>query len=68
MDLCFVVVDVEGVEVDFEEELPDLLPQPATAKVLARTAKSVRIAVSDVRFMGRAPIVSEGLQGPAYQG
>ncbi len=67
--MCFVVVvDVEGVEVDFEEELPDLPPQPATAKVLARTARSVSIAVSDVSFMGRAPIVSGGLHGAAYQG
>jgi hypothetical protein len=67
-----VVVVVVGVlvagVVDVAEELPPLLPHPATARVLARTARAVSIAVSDVRFIGRAPIVSRGLGGSPYQG
>ncbi len=48
-------------------ELPDLPPQPATASVLARTAASVRIAVSGVLLMGRAPVVVCGLGRSPYQ-
>jgi EmrB/QacA subfamily drug resistance transporter len=57
------VLPVVGVAV----ELPDLPPQPATARVLARTAASVRIAVSGVLFMGRAPVVVCGLGRSPYQ-
>jgi hypothetical protein len=46
-------VVVAGVLVDFEEELPLLPPHPATAKVVARTARSVSMAVSGVRFMAQ---------------
>ncbi len=53
-----LVVDVE--------ELP-LLPHPATAIVVARTARSVSMAVSGVRFMGRAPIVARWLGRSPYQ-
>jgi hypothetical protein len=59
-------VVVAGVEVDFEEEL--LPPQPATASVLARTARTVKIAESEVRFIGRAPFVFRRLGRPGYQG
>jgi hypothetical protein len=52
--LCTVVVLV----VDFEEELDDLPPHPATTTVLARMATSVSMAFSGVLFMGRAPIVA----------
>jgi hypothetical protein len=76
--LCFLVLFVEvgvvedgvvaaGAEVDFEEELLPP-PHPATARVLASTASSVSIADSDVRFIGRAPIVSRVLGRPPYQG
>jgi hypothetical protein len=58
-----VVPLVAGVEV----ELPPLPPQPATARVLASTATSVRMAVSGVLLMGRAPIVARGLERPHYQ-
>jgi type III secretory pathway lipoprotein EscJ len=63
--LCFFAVVVDGVlvvgvelvvAVDDEDE--ELLPHPATATVLARTAKAVSMAVSGVLFMGRAPIVA----------
>jgi EmrB/QacA subfamily drug resistance transporter len=64
--LCEVLV---GVVVDFEVELlPLLLPHPAITKVLARTAKSVSMAVSEVRFIGRAPVVFRMLGSPPYQG
>jgi hypothetical protein len=62
--LCFFVVVVGvallvGVElvvaVDDVEELP---PHPATATVLASTARAVSMAVSGVLLMGRAPIVA----------
>jgi hypothetical protein len=62
-----VGVLVAGALVDFEEELPPLLPHPATAKVVARTARSVSMAVSGVRFMGRAPIVARWLGRSPYQ-
>jgi hypothetical protein len=62
------VVVLAGVVVDLAEELLPLLPHPATARVLARTARSVSMAVSEVRFIGRAPIVFRGLGGPPYQG
>jgi EmrB/QacA subfamily drug resistance transporter len=71
--LCVVVV-LAGVVllvgvvplVAVEEELP-LLPHPATATVLARTATAVSMAVSGVLFMGRAPIVARWLERPPYQ-
>jgi len=53
------------VEEEEEDEL--LLPHPATAIVLASTARAVRMAVSGVLLMGRAPIVARGLGGPPYQ-
>jgi EmrB/QacA subfamily drug resistance transporter len=64
-----VVVLVVGVPlvVGFAVELPDLPPQLATARVLARTAASVRIAVSGVLLMGRAPVVVCGLGRSPYQ-
>ncbi len=66
--MCVVVLVagaplVAGVAV----EPPDLPPQPATARVLARTAASVRIAVSGVLLMGRAPVVVCGLGRSPYQ-
>jgi hypothetical protein len=74
LDLCFCVVVVPvGVEllvgvvlvlVD-EEEL--LLPHPATAMLLARTARAVSMAVSGVLLMGRAPVVARRLGRPPYQ-
>ena len=54
-----VLVDVAGVVWELLVVL-DLPPHPATAKVLARTAASVRMAVSGVLFMGRAPVVLAG--------
>jgi EmrB/QacA subfamily drug resistance transporter len=57
--VCVVLVFVD------EEEL--LLPHPATAIVLARTARAVSMAVSGVLLMGRAPIVAAGLGRPPYQ-
>jgi hypothetical protein len=57
--LCVVVVVVGVVLVaGLAEELPDLLPHPATATVLARATATVRIAVSGFLLMGRAPIVA----------
>jgi Na+-driven multidrug efflux pump len=62
--LSFFFVVVVGVVVGlllagFEEELPELLlPHPVAAKVLARATTSVRIAVSEILFMGRAPVVA----------
>jgi hypothetical protein len=63
-----VDVVVVGV-VDFDdeellEELPDFPPHPAIARVLARTASSVSMAVSVVLFMGRAPVVGLIRRGP----
>jgi hypothetical protein len=49
--LCVVVI------VGVEEELPDLPPHPTTATVLARARTSVRMAVSGVLCMGRAPVI-----------
>jgi hypothetical protein len=70
--LCVVVVLVgvvvvldAGFEEELEEELP---PHPATAAVLARTAKVVSMAVSGVLLMGRAPVIARGLESPPYQG
>jgi EmrB/QacA subfamily drug resistance transporter len=66
--LCVVVL-VVGVALvaGLAVELPDLPPQPVTARVLARTATSVRIAVSGVLLMGRAPVVACGLGRSPYQ-
>jgi EmrB/QacA subfamily drug resistance transporter len=71
--LCFCVVVVlvgvlllVGVVLVVEEE-ELLLPHPATAVVLARTARAVSMAVSGVLLMGRAPIVARGLGRPPYQ-
>jgi EmrB/QacA subfamily drug resistance transporter len=67
LDLCFfvvvvvvVVVVVGLVVVVVVDEPPLLPPHPATATVLARTATSVRMAVSGVLLMGRAPVVLAG--------
>jgi hypothetical protein len=62
-----VVVSVPLLNGFVVEELPDSLPQPATATVLARVAASVSMAVSGVLFIGRAPIVARGLAGSPYQ-
>ncbi|HMH47011.1 MAG TPA: hypothetical protein VK538_04785 [Solirubrobacteraceae bacterium] len=74
MDLCFFVVVVlvgvlllVGVVLVDEDEDELLLPHPATAIVLARTARAVSMAVSGVLLMGRAPIVARVLDGAAYQ-
>jgi hypothetical protein len=71
LDLCFVLVvgDVVGLllVVGFAVEPLDLPPHPATATVLARTARIVSMAVSGVLFMGRAPMVVRGLGRSPYQ-
>ena len=62
-----LVVPVEvlaGVELVVVAPLP---PHPATATVLARTATSVRMAVSGVLLMGVAPIVAGGRGSSPYQ-
>jgi hypothetical protein len=76
LDLCLcVVVGVVGVVVVGvlvvgtvlvvdDEEL--LLPHPATARVLARMATVVSMAVSDVLLMGRAPDLARGVGHSAY--
>jgi hypothetical protein len=57
-----------GVLVAGEEELPPLLPHPATATALARMAAVVSMAVSGVLLMGRAPIVlARGFERSPYQ-
>jgi hypothetical protein len=76
--LCVVVVGavVVGVVVVVgllvvvgaeDEVLPPLLPQPATATVLARTAAVVSMAVSDVLLMGRAPNLARRFGRSPYQ-
>jgi EmrB/QacA subfamily drug resistance transporter len=72
--LCFFVAvvpvgvfELVGVELVEDEEDELLLPHPATAIVLASTARAVRMAVSGVLLMGRAPIVARRLGGPPYQ-
>ena len=60
-----VLLVVGVVLVVDEEEL--LLPHPATATVLTRTATAVSMAVSDVLLMGRAPIVARGVGRSPYQ-
>jgi EmrB/QacA subfamily drug resistance transporter len=74
LDLCFLVVVVlvgvlllVGVELVVADEELLLLPHPATAIVLARTARAVSMAVSGVLLIGWAPIVARGLGGAAYQ-
>jgi hypothetical protein len=74
LDLCFFVVvvlvgvfELVGVELVEDDEDELLEPHPATATVLASTARAVRMAVSGVLLMGRAPIVARGLGGPPYQ-
>jgi hypothetical protein len=62
------VVFVVGVVLDEDVEDDELLPHPATAIVLASTARAVRMAVSGVLLMGRAPIVARVLGGSPYQG
>jgi hypothetical protein len=61
------VVFVVGVVLDEDVEDDELLPHPATTIVLASTARAVRMAVSGVLLMGRAPIVARGLGGSPYQ-
>jgi EmrB/QacA subfamily drug resistance transporter len=72
--LCVLVVLVGvvllvGVALVLELVVEDeeLEPHPATAIVLASTASAVRMAVSGVLLMGRAPIVARWLGGPPYQ-
>jgi hypothetical protein len=62
-----VVGVVELLVVCVAEELPPLPPHPVTATVLARMASSVSMAVSDVRFIGRAPIIARWLGRSHYQ-
>jgi EmrB/QacA subfamily drug resistance transporter len=64
-----VVVLVVGVPLvaGLAVELPDLPPQPVTAKALAMARTSVRIALSDVLFMGRPPVLVRGLGNSPYQ-
>jgi EmrB/QacA subfamily drug resistance transporter len=61
-----VVLDV-GVALDLLVEDELLEPHPATATVLASTARAVSMAVSGVLLMGWAPIVARGLGRAAYQ-
>ena len=61
-----VVLDV-GVALDLLDEDELLEPHPATATVLASTARAVSMAVSGVLLMGRAPVVARGLGRAAYQ-
>jgi hypothetical protein len=61
-----VVLDV-GVALDLVDEDELLEPHPATATVLASTARAVSMAVSGVLLMGRAPIVARVLGRAAYQ-
>jgi EmrB/QacA subfamily drug resistance transporter len=61
-----VVFDV-GVALDLLVEDELLEPHPATATVLASTARAVSMAVSGVLLMGWAPIVARGLGRAAYQ-
>jgi hypothetical protein len=61
-----VVLDV-GVALDLVDEDELLEPQPATATVLASTARAVSMAVSGVLLIGWAPIVARGLGRAAYQ-
>jgi EmrB/QacA subfamily drug resistance transporter len=65
--VVLVVVVVGLLVVGVVEELPPLPPHPVTATVLARVASSVSMAVSDVRFIGRAPILARGLGRSPYQ-
>jgi hypothetical protein len=74
--LCFFAGVVEvlvgvvlppGVAVLVEDEEELLLPHPATATVLASTARAVSMAVSGVLFIGRTPIVARGLGRSPYQ-
>ncbi len=76
MDLCLcVLVVLVGVvllvgvllELELVVEEDELDPHPATAIVLASTASAVRMAVSGVLLMGRAPIVARWLGGSPYQ-
>jgi hypothetical protein len=63
VSVVFVLVVEELVE---EELLP---PQPAIAKLEARTARSVSMAASGVLFMvGRTPFRTRLRGRPAYQG
>jgi hypothetical protein len=71
--LCVVVVGVVvagvllvvGVALVVDED--ELLPHPATAMVLARTATVVSMAVSEVLLMGRAPDLARGFERSPYQ-
>jgi hypothetical protein len=67
--LCVVVVVVVVVVLvlDGVEELVALPPQPATARVAARAATIVSMAVSGVLLMGRAPNVMRGFGRSPYQ-
>jgi hypothetical protein len=63
-----VVAGVELVAGVAVEALPDLPPHPATARVHAKAAAIVSIAVSDVLFIGgRAPDLARGLGISPYQ-
>jgi EmrB/QacA subfamily drug resistance transporter len=64
--LCGAVVVVLGDCLE-DEELAPLPPHPVTARLLARTASSVSMAVSGALFMAWPPIVARGLGRPPYQ-
>jgi uncharacterized membrane protein len=63
LGVALVVASLFVVEEEDEE-----LPQPATAIVLARTARAVSMAASGVLLIGRAPIVARGQERSPYQG
>jgi hypothetical protein len=66
--LCGAVVVVVGLlVVCLVEELAPFPPHPETATLVARTARAVSMAVSDVLFTGLAPVVARGLGRSPYQ-
>ncbi len=58
-------VDVLVVELFVGETLPP--PQAAIASAAAAAARTVSMAVSGVRFMGRSPVLARGLGRSPYQ-
>jgi EmrB/QacA subfamily drug resistance transporter len=65
--LCVVVAGL--LVVCLAVEPPPLPPQPATAKLLARTVAAASMAVSGFLLIGRAPVVidARGFGRPPYQ-
>jgi hypothetical protein len=54
--LVVLVAPLVDVEVELGVALP---PHPATVTVTAKVASSVSMAASDVRFIGRLPVVAQ---------